>query len=358
MLKRLNNEKGSTLALVLIVMAVLSVLGAAVLNVAVAETRFAVRAEDRLQAYYIARSGAQAVAEYMMSVPPADANKLLDRTSDPNYQIGGGSFVVTVSQSTELDSVSIVTITSVGEYRGATQTVKIRVSTSPGGDIFQHAIAARSTVTTANTAGSGIKISGSVVSKTVMPSLGTHGVATSTGVDATLVFPPIVLPEGEEYTPIPGYTYGDVFRGYTFGGTFPTGVTYVRVTSVSLMSSSQNIVVQGDRVVHMYVDGDVQIDKGAITIGDNAAFFMYVSGNRSINFKGSGATKNVMIYAPDSTVTWNNAQNNATFNGAIIADSVILHNQIEIEYNSTLRNLANISTANIGIIYNGYSFID
>jgi len=51
------------LAMTLIVMLVLGILGIGLLNISLVENKFANQNENKMQTYYIARSGSQAVAE-------------------------------------------------------------------------------------------------------------------------------------------------------------------------------------------------------------------------------------------------------------------------------------------------------
>lgn len=67
----LRNDKGATLVLILAVMSVLAIIGTTLLQAGLAENRFAIREENRLKAYYIARSGAEAVSAWI-EVPPTE----------------------------------------------------------------------------------------------------------------------------------------------------------------------------------------------------------------------------------------------------------------------------------------------
>ncbi len=60
-----NNEQGSILVMVILIIAVLSILGTAFLTLSVDENKFAIKEHDYQQTYYIARAGAEATAIYM-----------------------------------------------------------------------------------------------------------------------------------------------------------------------------------------------------------------------------------------------------------------------------------------------------
>ena len=66
MIKKISNQKGSVLIYVLVVTVVLSILGVTVLNIATAETKQVVFQENQIKSFYAARSGADAVASYLI----------------------------------------------------------------------------------------------------------------------------------------------------------------------------------------------------------------------------------------------------------------------------------------------------
>lgn len=365
----LTNKRGVALIWVLMIMLVLPILATAVLNVAVAENKFATRQEDKLQAYYIARSGAQAIAEHMLR-DPGGAINLISHTSAWNNQIGGGRFMVTVSEGTQ--GVDVV---SVGELRGLQQTAKIRLTRSvPGiGGVFQHAIAARNTIGV-HASGEDIQITGSVA--TPLDNTISLGRGTATGgqvTDLDMIFPPIVVPHFPQTT-------SSAITSTTVIHSTPTAPTFVRANHINLKKDSLTIV--GDGIVHMYVNGNINLknaslripDKGIVhmyvngninfetnsqlDVASGATLFVYVIGERTITFSGSGSQHNVFLYAPDSTIVWNNAQPSAVFNGAIIGNNVTLHNQLNITYNSLLVNDVALDRGAVGPTFTGYVFVD
>ena len=75
-----KNEKGMALALVLIILVVLALLGTALWHYSMSELRNVAKEEDRTRAFYVARSGAETVARYIM-INPSVAEDLFDETS-------------------------------------------------------------------------------------------------------------------------------------------------------------------------------------------------------------------------------------------------------------------------------------
>lgn len=96
----LKNQNGSALPLVLVTMLVLSILGSTLLLLNTTETRQVAREEKRVQAYYIARSGAEAIAEYII-INPYEADELITEVSSTPTKLGKGEFTIKVSKSNE-----------------------------------------------------------------------------------------------------------------------------------------------------------------------------------------------------------------------------------------------------------------
>jgi type II secretory pathway pseudopilin PulG len=345
-----KNEQGSALITVLLVMVVLMILGAALMNTSVAENRFATKNEDRLQAYYIARTGAQAVAEFIIH---GDASDIIGKTSEPNTQIGGGNFTVSVEEDEEDNIYNII---SIGEYNGTTQTAKIRLTTTGTGTggIFDYAIAAQSGITANNNVGK-LEIIGNLASQ--------HGPINLPGwdhpekevIDNSLIFPeinePMVTPTylGNITTTTPIEATGE-----------RENATYVSVGYISLQNNK--IIITGEGSVHMYVDGDITLNTNSgFDIATNAKLYIYVTkpSTTILLNSGSGASNiNVFLYAPDSHVDFQNASPNFSFEGAIIAKTVDLKNQITIKHNPNMNSFLEVDKTNIGVEYTGYTWYE
>lgn len=126
----LNNNRGSVLVMTLLIFATLAIMGALVLNVALAENRFVDKEHDYQQAYYIARAGAEAAATYFESnsVSKTDMNKYLGNASDnEKTDFAGGGFKVGVMKDGSSDDLIIE---SIGEYEGLERTVKVNLKKS------------------------------------------------------------------------------------------------------------------------------------------------------------------------------------------------------------------------------------
>jgi Tfp pilus assembly protein PilX len=90
----LRNKKGSALTLVMFVMVLLTILGLTLLTVSLAEAKAAIRQEKKVQAYFIAKSGADAYAKAYMDAPESV------NTSTPyiNQPLGEGHYNVMINE--------------------------------------------------------------------------------------------------------------------------------------------------------------------------------------------------------------------------------------------------------------------
>ncbi len=117
----LKNEKGYALVLVLIIMIIFFMLGTALIAVSTSQVKEAVKQQERVQAYYLAYSGANAVAEWVMSgndVPEGESEVV---------ELDTGSFFVDV-----VENGNQLIITSHGTVDGFTETVSVTLSKESG----------------------------------------------------------------------------------------------------------------------------------------------------------------------------------------------------------------------------------
>ncbi len=125
-IKMVSKENGYALVLVLVVMLILFMLGTVLVGVSTSQVREAVKQQERVQAYYLAYSGANAVAEWITS----DSSNTVPEGPSAPVTIGAGSFVVGVVAS---NSGNTLTITSQGTVDGYTETVVVTLTRQTGG---------------------------------------------------------------------------------------------------------------------------------------------------------------------------------------------------------------------------------
>jgi hypothetical protein len=382
MRNKLNNRRGSALALVIVVMAVLMILGTTVLRIAVAENKFAKHNEDKIQAYYAARSGAQSVAEYLIRDANNDAEELLGKTSEWNEQLDRGKFQVTVNELSS-DTIEIV---SLGEYNGIQQKAKILLKKNSGG-VFEHALVGKEIIQTDGSSGQGIDIYGTIATQILPPSLDDSKVdiivdGVDIGVpdssDPTLVFPEIIEPSSYYHSFTNNYSVVTKETLRIDGSPTNAGVTvidkngnvtiikkvndagpiYIRALDLDVTGNGSNLEIVGGPV-HLYLEGDLTIGtQGKFNVHSGGKLYIYVMGEQNVEFSGAGSYHGVFVYAPESIVSFQNAQPNMEFEGAIIGDKVILKNNLTFKYNKDMISGVNLDTSNVGVWNAGYTWID
>jgi hypothetical protein len=113
-MRKRSGQKGVVLALVAVVLAVLAILAVAVMGVGSADQMSSIRQGREAQAQYLARSGAEAMGDYLRQNPAMLAT-LNGKTSSHTMLEEGdtGYFVVTVRNLTNtVELVSTATIAS------------------------------------------------------------------------------------------------------------------------------------------------------------------------------------------------------------------------------------------------------
>ena len=130
MLKPLKNKKGAALSFVIMILAVVSIMVGIVAMIASANIKQASAQERGLQAYYIARSGAELAYEVLMTTTPSYIDEFKNGTrstiSKDSVDFDEGTADVAVTSSGTGDTQKIL-ITSVGTLKegNITRTVKL-----------------------------------------------------------------------------------------------------------------------------------------------------------------------------------------------------------------------------------------
>lgn len=124
----INNSKGSALILALVLLVIFMMLGSAMLGYAVSEAKLSTNTYEYVQAYYIARAGAEVTADWMINHP--DENKIGDDTNMPT-PFGGGTITkvkVYYLDNSKPYQPNGVIIESTGEFGSAKRTVKLSMT--------------------------------------------------------------------------------------------------------------------------------------------------------------------------------------------------------------------------------------
>lgn len=364
MIKFVKEEKGAALALTLIVMVVLMIFGTAFLNFSLADSKFARINEDKIQAHYLARSGAQTIAEYMIS-DPGNALDLIGKTSQSNTQVAGGEIVVSVYNQSEGSPAVIRTyVEAKGVFRNVEQSVKVRLNRTLTSSNFltENAIVAPNLISHQGN-GNTIDISGSVLSTSVdniFPS-SNSGATITGGEKENSNLPQMLAAVVLNYPDSYDATYNNLSGTNTLN-TSNKANYYVKVNGDMTLSGNQTLTIKSPGMTHIYLNGDLDFGGNSeLVIEPGAKLAVYKTNAGSITISGdSKLLNNMFIFAPESTVTFNN--NNAYrpdggFYGVIVGKIVSLPNKIDIVHVDFGTSLM-LDTSNVGITFNGYTWVN
>ena len=138
----MKNRKGVSLIWVIIALVFVSIMTMSIATIAQSNILQAKRQDDTLQAYYIARSGAELAYEALITSSPS---LLIPFTSSSNsgnshilthkdLEIGSGKVDIEVT-STGLDADRRIQIESIGKLKGITKTIILEFNATTKGDI-------------------------------------------------------------------------------------------------------------------------------------------------------------------------------------------------------------------------------
>ncbi len=126
---KIRNERGSALAFVIMVMAVLMVLGTSLLVVSMAEARQSIRQENNTQAHYTARTGAEVLASMIREADDDEDILSLINQGALSGEIDGKEFSARVEKIDEdLDKLRIH---STGYESGLENNVELILNRGP-----------------------------------------------------------------------------------------------------------------------------------------------------------------------------------------------------------------------------------
>lgn len=124
----IKNKDGSTLIMIVVLVAILGMLGVAVQSISLADKKQYVQQDKNVQTYYLARAGADAVAEHIISNFDTSFFSVGSTFSeaDPITLAGSaGSFVTSVRRQTSTSDIEIV---SVGTLDNQSTEVRLKLT--------------------------------------------------------------------------------------------------------------------------------------------------------------------------------------------------------------------------------------
>jgi len=350
-----HNKKGSALVLIIMVVAVLMILGTALLSVGLSDTKVAVKHQEIVQARNIALTGVNVAAERIINMQESDL-AVINASSGFNTHVpfGEGSYFVTASHG----SADTIILSSSGTVEGMTSTVELTLSVDDPSNLFDglRQLAENGPLDLKQLLIQGADVN--PINITINWDEDVYGeVADGVGVnlhkdntdelsngyidlnaDQTEA-PPIELPDDvASYTPMPtgltdlvfeegiNYTIDEIyFMNENIGSiTFNTGNKGVQNVVVNRIYSKIPFTVNGTGTLNIYITGNAYFQTPSKTSGSSeATIFFYIMGDDpDVNYltMDAGYFLNAYIYAPQTTVYI--SANNTEVHGAIVAEEI------------------------------------
>lgn len=318
-MKKLNlkKRKGGALVFTLLVMMIMTILGTTLLQISLAENKQAIREKNRIEAYYLARSGVEATAKWMLDTSNVDEVKnILGQKSQKNNQIGNGEFEVEVLQ----DSLGTIIIEGTGVVNGVESKARMSLNqTTITGEkpSFKYAIY----TTDSFNAHGNVTVSGSS-SVGYGGTYSTYGnVSISNPKPDTMYYP---APEIPKYTSSQGnLTVGS----NTIINLSSSSLDTIKYDNINLGSGTNTLTINTGNtgkevnviVENLNFEGNHQ---DSINISGNGKVNFYILGNAVINADvnyGKGPEKLFFLMPGSGSFTLKNNGNHSIFNAYIYA---------------------------------------
>lgn len=329
----IKNNKGIALAYVLIVMAVMATLGLVFIQISLTETMQAARDKSKMQAYYLAKSGVEATAAWMVS--HADiGNTLIGKTSSPVTLAGSninGTYVVSVLG----DAASpLLLVKGVGTVNGVSATATMTVNTGNTSitNVFTETLNSNGEITSHSNAA---EIFGNIVAGGTIDVKNCTGTKTSNSIR---VYPSVIFPAIPTTVNFPGSNISlDLADTIKFPGqiagydTFTCGSALEIKTGntnnvVSLvvnifdLSKSSKLTITGTGRLQVFVKTQLIIDsKAEINFDKDPKKLIILMGVGTTFTDKNSYQFNGLIYAPNNDFT---ISGNGIITGSIIAKSI------------------------------------
>jgi len=324
----MNNKKGAALVTVIVVFAVLMILGVTVLSLSVTETKQVVYQEEKVKSFYVARSGADAMASYLIDNPD-ELDTVINKTKvkPATGQIDGRPFELFVT-GTEEEFI----IESIAYTRDGKEDERLYLTINEY-DLLDHAIYAKQILDTGNN----LKINGNIGTNSSSILFGSNLVngnivlgpnATQADIEDAqantesdhmviklskeIIFPPIKVTDFSSYLPDNITDIDTSVYGLT------DGKLLASLNKIDI-AGGNTFYVHGGGQVHLYIRDSITVSGDATVSTDpNTHLFIYYEKSDTITFNG-GPNSNIVVYAPNARINYNGGGNNETI-GAFICN--------------------------------------
>lgn len=336
-----KNQKGVTMIITLIVILVFTLLGAAIWQYGINSVKQADKNYKQKQAYYIARSGAEAFSTHILNETDTaslsnDLSKAMDITSLP-IDIGDGTCTILLKRNG-----SKIEIEATGNYKGETAkaTLEIRevLDTGMPSNIFENIIFSTGSITL----NGNVDITGNLEAT---GEITVNGANPSYKANSTKIYPTVVFPENTSADKV-NVAGGSI--EYINGNKSYDEITYDEITVETDGILQINLSGGGDLILvanKIYIEGELRIQ-------GSGRLLLYVKDLRTDNNKGyiniykplpidsfivlmpqngfyDVSRFHGLLYAPGASVT---IQGDNSFTGAMVAGDVVNNGNTGIIY--------------------------
>jgi type II secretory pathway pseudopilin PulG len=318
-------KKGMTLVMVIIVMAVLSILGAALLGISVSETKFTANQDKRMQAYYLAKSGVDTIATHILRNPKGVQALVNAPESDVNNQLPNGSFKVDVINSGVANEIKVK---GTGLVSGTQNTSTVVMKSLSLSEILDKAI-----YTNASMDITGMKVNGDIQSGgTIQYSSNGSNKYNDTAypnsirtIDFVAPFPPAgtdnLVIKNQIVTLSSSGSYNSIEVGQK-------GILRIRTNGNNISIALNTLVINnrleidntGGGSVSIYVNNNMKVTtQGLINNKEPRSLFIYLKAGSTFEIQAN-MVLNAYIIGPEATVQIQS--NGSTINGAVFSNVV------------------------------------
>ncbi|OPA80246.1 hypothetical protein BVG16_05765 [Paenibacillus selenitireducens] len=344
----IKNERGFALPMVLILVTALSILGMALLGVSVSQAARTVHQEKKEQAFYIAKSGADAVASYIIdhynpvSVSTTDEIKNLNKGYlEQDISLGTGTFRANVTRGPD----DTIVISSKGTLGKVTNQASLTLGMDEPVVTIDHAIlASKDIVNTGETIvnnGGNIAAGGSISGDEIKLDGGSAESNYSGAFPPAIPFPDITgwitktlvinasISESAYYG---SYLSSDAVFEINMTNNKDMHIVFKKFEPATTVI---NVTGTGNGIIHLYMD-NIKV-AASFTINNLLSKKVILHVKDSIDLNGSFNLHGVLLYAPTAEYTSTNGS--IDLKGAMVTKKVTLQGSNVINYDASIANL-------------------
>ncbi|WP_106767475.1 pilus assembly PilX N-terminal domain-containing protein [Paenibacillus faecalis] len=355
----IKNERGFALPMVLILVTALSILGMTLLGVSVSQASRTVYQEKKEQAFYIAKSGADAIASYIIenynpvTLTTTAISTLNHDYLDQDIYLGQGTFRAEVTTGAPLNPYTII-VKSTAKVGNVTNQATLTLEPDAPIVSMNHAIFASQNINITSTSQTTINNGGSVVAGGIIhePLNPNNKIKFPAGGGPpqsgypTENFPPIIPfhntdswpiePVGAKINKSGRYKDPSPAESVSFNIEITNNKDlYIVFDQFKPSSAIINISGTGDGIINIYANTIDIASSFTIYNLSNKKVILYVSD--TIDFVGSFNLHGVLLYAPEAEYTATNGSTSIT--GAMVTKNLSLNGATEVNYDANIANL-------------------